>query len=741
MPKSLTALASILLAGVASVALGDAATWSFGSGPGAARAETITFADDVLTVDLSGLPAGAKVFRAVLRFRRRGASGRGRETDRVIVIPAGGPDRPLALRRPRCRSLDATAPVAAAVAAGTGTVGFHVKALRWWDRRDPDHTRLDVSFTAAKIAPAGKAAAVGKLTARHREGQTILTWREPAPAVETGTVSVGRFAALREELAAAPRQITYRIYRHRRPITAETIAAAELIDEVGRLTCWNHEFHGISPPKGAAVFRYAVADGAGPVAPGTGIYAHNPAKAGTAYYAVTAAVNGRERFDLPAGAAAGPVAETVGPGPMVLQRVEGPESFYYTKDMTLRYYTRWEAPPRCNLPGRPYDYLVATHKDLPTPAGLDIALHSWGSNLYGKGGGNSSWFRVPWRRELIFASTNQIPYDWYVAYHEGLHTWRCWAEGVTRDYTPRRLFAFQEWIMKHWKVDPDRVLISGGSMGGSGSCMLALRYGGRFAWCLSFVGVHVARLSPQFRGSYESVCGSVAANLPHAGGMKTFDYLDDAHWLRADPARDVPYVAFSNGKNDHGIGWPQAVRLVKAFQETRQPHMFAWGMSGHGQGGHVKLDLRRDRSLPAFTRCSLDDDVGTGTKLPEPKDFKNRWGRVLKDLYDGDSTGRINAHLRWQTETIVDEPDRWEITVLLASGKGGAPEDACTVDITPRRLQKLKVRPGQSFTWTAAPVGDGGKAASGDVKADKWGLVTLERVTVTRDGTRVRIAR
>jgi hypothetical protein len=65
----------------------------------------------------------------------------------------------------------------------------------------------------------------------------------------------------------------------------------------------------------------------------------------------------------------------------------------------------------------------------------------------------------------------------------------------------------------------------------------------------------------------------------------------------------------------------------------------------------------------------------------------------------------------------------------------------CTVDVTPRKCQKFRAKPGQTFKWTNVQLppepkkgekpGEGKEIASGTVKADKYGLVTLEQVTLT----------
>jgi len=71
----------------------------------------------------------------------------------------------------------------------------------------------------------------------------------------------------------------------------------------------------------------------------------------------------------------------------------------------------------------------------------------------------------------------------------------------------------------------------------------------------------------------------------------------------------------------------------------------------------------------------------------------------------------------------------------------GAPKNTCTVNITPRRLQRLKTKPGEKFTWTNTSLKDGKQVQSGTAEADKYGLVTMENVIVTKDQNRIRLVR
>jgi pimeloyl-ACP methyl ester carboxylesterase len=501
--------------------------------------------------------------------------------------------------------------------------------------------------------------------------------------------------------------------------------------------------------------RYVVKDGGDPVAPGTGIYVHNPKQKGKSYYAVTTALNGEE--DLTKLATAGPVSETVGPGEPVLQFVKKPgeyEHHYYQKKATLHYYTRWEAPPRCNLPSRPIDYIVGILPNIKPPSPLALRLHGWGGSMHGGG-----FWTFP-HLGTIMVSTNQIPYDWWTGYHEYANTWKSWRDGVVKDYTQQRLLGIVDWVDTKWKVDMTRVSVGGGSMGGSGTTNLAVHHWKRIAWAAGSVGVHIPDSSPQFTSSYIHSYGRVEWQLPYKDiGVSAFNWFSNEWYVLNHPKAEIGLVCFSNGKNDGQIGWPQALRFARAMQKMRQPHLFKWGMGGHGEGVKVPecaAGVRTDRTLPAFTNCSLDEDPGKGIRKPreqyerEKKEIKewnkkNPHDKKRADHYDGASHGMFNGYMRWDTddENIVDEPDRWSMIIHLYKGgrrkRHAAPKPECTVDITPRRCQKFKPEPGDKFRWTNyqhSRLATGGdpwtKVQTGTAEADKWGLVTMKAVKVTK---------
>ncbi|HOD83884.1 MAG TPA: prolyl oligopeptidase family serine peptidase, partial [Phycisphaerae bacterium] len=579
---------------------------------------------------------------------------------------------------------------------------------------------LVVLLTAA--VPPAAAQQAGELRAVHRAGQTLLTWTEVPAARASDEPTVADVKRLAQDLAR--QRIRYRLYRSDKPI--RTLDGLECVAEVSPLSGWNIEYYGDPKPQQKAL-RYVIEEGKPPLGPNVAVWAHNPATAGRAWYAVTACRGDQEDKSLDAAnVLRQPVDETVGLGLPVLQRVEKPKSFNYVDNPTLHYYVRWEPASHCGQPGRPYDYLVAIPPRLAKPAAVGIHLHCWGGNL---NSGYGWWYNA--EKGAILLASNQVPYDWWTGYHEKYFQRRrskeTWSDGVVRPYTQRRMMAFLDFVASRWEVDLSRTFAAGSSMGGSGSPMLAIRNGGRIAWAVSWVGVHVPAHSPHFKGSYAQVYGEPEWGVKFEDGVSAWDHYDDAKYLRSHPRDEVGLITFSNGKNDSGIGWPQAMEFLRALQETHRPFVFVWGQSGHGQratmpvtlGERVmELDLRTDRSLPAFNGCSLDDDPGDGR--PDR----------------GDAKGQINLFLAWKTDDAVDADGRWEMTVYLIDK---SPRGECTVDVTPRRCQRFKGEPGQAFVWTNTV--DGGQVQTGTALADQWGLVTLKGVKLSRSPCRLAIRR
>ena len=741
----------------------SATTATFTADPSGTFPRSMSFSQGgrALRIDLTRLPKDARVFQAELVLRRLTGDVSRRPIKPTRVYPKGTPNSPLRFVAPRNVSLDALNAVRAALSKGRPlelVVETTCNGV----------ARLEVSYVGqSKLR--SKIPMVTQLQARHRAGQTMLTFREPKLAEFPDFNTGAAVAAFQRSLRREHPGLQFRIWRSTEKITPATIHRARLVGECGVLTAWNFAHHQSQTPSKPPV-RFRVVDGDEPVDWGTGIYAHNPMKAGQAYYAVTVAINGEE--DLSAlnrdNTTTEPVVEAVGDGLPILQWVETPREWYFRQappggTINRLIYTRWESWPHASRPSVPIDYLVVIPGSAPAtgnrqrrrgpgivrvdPAPVGLHLHEWGGSLnHGYG-----WWHNAHRGAVLIAS-NQVPYDWWTGHHESYETCKTWGDGKVHPFTIDRLYSVLNWATRQWqdapesvrpiwpKLDMSRLFVAGTSMGGSGSVMHAIRFGDQVAWGLGWVGVHVPAESNGFKKSYAKSYGPLASQIRLAGTDESaWTYYDDDWWLRNHIGTDTAFIIASNGKNDGAIGWEQAVKFARALQETRRPHKFNWGMQGHGTrtliGANFNLDLRVDQTLPAFTNCSLDDDIGTASprKLTESQKNQPPRQRRLMDVYDGDSKGAYNAHLTWITDDIVDKPGRWEMTVVL---QRSAPEGSCYVDITPRRLQQFATPSGHEFRYAVAHVGSG-KLVDTTAVADKHNLLTLEQVPLRKGMNRV----
>ncbi|WXR60973.1 right-handed parallel beta-helix repeat-containing protein [Peptostreptococcaceae bacterium AGR-M142] len=573
---------------------------------------------------------------------------------------------------------------------------------------------------------------VKNLEVKHRDGQTFVTWEEACPLISDESIQVVDYI---NALRNYPKEVLYNIYESQSQITS--VDGLTPIANVKNLSSWDLGYYNITvnspdyvirPHENKELRRFVIEEGQSPLEPGTGLFVTNPKESGQKYYAITVSVNGNEYKEIDEqNSTVNSIKEEVGQGSPILQFSET-KTFNYVNNAQLNYYTRWETTPNSSVDSIAMDYLVAIPQNYKAPAPVGIHLHCWGGNL---NSGYGWWTDA--NDGAILLSTNQYPYDWWTGYHEKmftnqpLKTREDWESGVVRPYTSTRIISFLDWLKdnEQWDIDMNRTFSAGTSMGGSGSLMMAIRYPELISWSRSWVGVHIPSESPNFRSSYEGVYGKVEYDVLFEDGTPVWDYYNDDWYLRNYPNKEIGFLTFSNGKNDSGIGWGQAQKFYKALQDTKRPHMFVWGQGGHSQRAKMPItfkekdmpiDIKLNQSLPAFTRCSLDDNPGNG------------------DPSDGDLEGQVNAYLYWETDDLVDTDNKWEMTVAITQK---APQDSCKVDITPRRLQSLNSNAGDSYTWSNIDLSTGMVIESGEVLADDNGLITIEQITVSKNKNRV----
>jgi len=710
-----------------------------------------------IEVDLSDLPEGAGIRRADLRVFRT-AELTGRDDEALVSIdirPAGEPA--LKLRGPWYDRLDATE-AARKWAAGARKGRFDVAACPKWDE---EATCLDVEYDGA---PARGRAQVKSLTVTHRAGQTFIVFGEIDDRSAEAALTWGVLRK-RLERVDAERTVRYRIYRHDRPITADSLVEAELLGEAKPMSGYNargrsvdqlialhrrraiddmelakrlarenyfDRYHPDMPEMAeVAIQRLAIRTGK-PLPPRMGLYVHHPAKAGRAYYAVVAVVDGTASTGdfSPANSLAEPVVETVGPGRPVLQGLADVTVFYDYPGKRFRY-VQWAGPPRAHLPNQYYNWgvFVPRGREAAQRRRLSVFFHD----------ARRRFLKPPWphRQDTVLLSPHDGPYRSFgYGWHEALGTLRSFRQGKVRPFFARRVDAMLEWAISVSRADAERVSCGGsGYWGGTAALQYGLRRPGRIAYVMAdnspdadprqtpYEYSHYGRGDKRKtrRANVEAVWGRPEWNLPCEEGGSIWDHANLPAFVRSvGDRRTLPFVSLGAGSMH--LTWKQETDLMKALLATRNAFMaeFFWGGKAHkplpvsAESGDWPFEPRSDRPLLA---CDAKQ------RHPNPKFFEAQFATGRRGYGAG---SRLNTRPRWDGETIVDEPDRLEMTIYSARRVVYAGRVTCAVTI--RNTHKFRPAPGRALQWSLTDAKTKKPRGGGAAKADEHGRIVIDAI-------------
>jgi hypothetical protein len=723
-----------------------------------------------LRFDLSDLRAGTEIRGAWLSLEKAG--GQPREPILVHEIGAveGGQVRrrggALVLEPPwYCRFTAADA-VRRWTSDHASNLGFAVQPFEGFR---PEKSCLDIAYEGegSDLPPQ-----VEGLRAFHRDGQTFLIWKEhpayrPRPEeifyVEKfsekgdvlaagpgpGAAGMSRHPAitlralrrlqglgLRDkpsgfqgirglERSAEVEPVSYRVYRHTERIESANIHRTEMIAEVDPLSGLDTEVYKIhfqgeyldqreDPDSVIPTFRLPDRE---PMRPGEALYVHTAREPGRAYYAVTEVLAGTENLARLAGenSLVEPVAEAPAPPRPVLQWIQEDA---YNADPPELWYRFWVAPPFTNLPSRSFRAVLAVSDGFKGPGPLTIGTISGAFNVREE-------IHLPRSDRVTLLIEKQLPWLPDLFMNEGHGTLRGASECRVDSFCERYTAFLIEWVKGKYAIDPAR---TEGDL-------------------LEF-GLRHPEIFPRMSfGAYTATYDYLWApgDPDHLGprGIRTLDG-DDAWegyslvgYVLKHPEREIPLlICISGTGKDSGhtseFGWQDDPRGWAALQKARQPFVASWSGGGDPYRlSRLLAEVPWHETVPAFSRSSLDNNPGNG------------------DPADGDYYGQINGYLLWDGGAAVDEPDRWEMDLWIVEA---CPRDQCTADVTPRHSRRFKPGPGDRFEWTIADasgnvigsakaMGSDKVIASGRVEADRFGLVTIEKVALAKARRRLSIRR
>ncbi len=323
-------------------------------------------------------------------------------------------------------------------------------------------------------------------------------------------------------------------------------------------------------------------------------------------------------------------------------------------------------------------------------------------------------------------------HTFWSGYNDKIYDPELMDEGTCVMYGERRVLWIVDWAQGYFGTDPMRTYAAGGSMGGCASFNIGFRNPDVFAAIAPRVGIttYAKGAGGDSERRIDDVMGSMDA--PTEYGMTVRKWLDSARFARAHEDEALPFVIMANGRNDGSIPWWMNPPFYEAMQDARQGLIAAWNEGEHGSTGkRLPDDIRErmsfnwmhrfalDRSYPAFTNCTANDDPGDG-----PAD-------------SGDPVGYINRGLDW--EVLKDEKDEYVVKVTWYLEDTALP---LRVDVTPRRVQNFVLEPGEKVDADVYCFVCKGSVGSRVLTADEHGLVTFKgmkllgpagaRLTLTR---------
>ncbi|MFQ5809364.1 MAG: alpha/beta hydrolase family protein [Armatimonadota bacterium] len=460
---------------------------------------------------------------------------------------------------------------------------------------------------------------VSDVKAFYREGQTFLTWREDDS-------TEGEW---------------YRIYASRGPISLGNPDEAALIARIPEGSNHFGFFRNVDVSRHRTLEEIAGAkwyraiqieddEDAGKQLPdGTGLFVRTIKEAGESYYAVTMERDGSPVGTLEAGVSslAEPVRESVAtPGAVLQQKLD---DRYYVYAFFCDFDVWNPDGVEDNWDGYVHVFHIrapdAERKDTAEPYPVSFRLHAY-----------SAWqgWDIPYCFPATHVNVRMLDYHltWWYGYSDALpareDNSRIPPRAMIVNFTEQRVLQVARWIMTGpanfpYRIDPERVSVYGGSMGGTGTNFVGLRNGDIFAGAFGDKGINNWALPPErntWAYNIAAIFGPQDRNDLTNEGVGVYDLLDLPRWVAERPERETPFLDTANGIIDLVIPFHSVRDYWKALERGKHPYAAAWDMVGHasrlGSGSPMDYRLmRRDEVALAFANASCNTPLNSGFRI------------------------------------------------------------------------------------------------------------------------------
>ncbi|MBP6826418.1 MAG: hypothetical protein KA165_07655 [Saprospiraceae bacterium] len=430
--------------------------------------------------------------------------------------------------------------------------------------------------------------------------------------------------------------------------------------------------------------------------------------------------------------------------------------------------------------GMPSMFLISAPMGLDTTGGIPLSvwLHGGGGTARQSLAGSRLDIHLNPKKGILLAHNDDF-FGYLLTYYNGFESvskhfgWRKNYDPFTGDaptapdtivnYTQRRYLWIDEWLIRNFNVDRNRININGHSMGSRGTTMMAKTFPEHYA---SATVLNNSFEDDDPPALIDVVFGPSALSFPT--NLKGYDG-QTIHYSRAmnletrlSSVRDLPLIRSFHGKNDvvGGNSWDEYV-----VEQYRTADSLGWGMqlnwsershgpdtgpdyndhwiNGNGPAQQTIVDdiayeedhFRSDVSFPAFFNHRLDpknNDPGDGTPGTGPNGV-------------GDDWGTWGGYHRWDENGITDVSAGWSVVAWLESNavfdNDNCPVNFLTADLAIRKPKQFKPATGKILQWSAKDYSNGNILQSGTATVQADNLVVIPQVAVYKeDIRRVRIS-
>lgn len=326
------------------------------------------------------------------------------------------------------------------------------------------------------------------------------------------------------------------------------------------------------------------------------------------------------------------------------------------------------------------------------------------------------------------------------------------------NYTQRRYLWIDQWLMRHFNIDPAGININGHSMGSRGATMMAKAFPNHYA---TATVLNNGFIEDGALGPIDVVFGPSASDFPtnltgYDGETIHFSTAADLE-TRLSAFRDLPVFRCFHGKNDDGEGnaWDKDVvdQYRKADSLGLGAHLY-WSERDHGPdtgpdyndhwiSGYSPAEqtivddiayeeevFHSDVSYPAFFNHRLDsrnNDPGDGTP-----------GTGASG--DGDDWGTWGGYHRWDWDNIIELTDQWSVIVWLESNAvfdhDNSPEDELISDLAIRKPGLFRPVTGSTVWWTVRDYNTDELLQQGTSVVQDDDLTVIKGIKVYREDVR-----